>query len=144
MASRKKNVLRRRKTFRAKPTNLPKLKRPELGNFLNRSHPPFLKLAYAGFLIGIATIVFVILFRNNLPPEVPLFYGSPRGQDQLSPELGLLIPSLISITIVFVNTTLAHLTKDDFLAKTLIVASFIAILFSTITTLKIVFLVGSI
>lgn len=103
---------------------------------------PFAKLILASFVLNIATIAFVLLSRNRLPPLVPLFYGQV-GEEQLSSSYELVLPSIISFSSMVINLGLSWILQDEFLRKTLILASVISVFFATITTLKITFLVGS-
>ena len=105
---------------------------------------PLKKYVVAFFALGIATILTVVLLRERfLPNQVPLFYGLPEGEEQLSSSLGLVVPNLISITILLINVLISLFTKDEFLKKTLIITGFVAISFATITTIRIILLVGS-
>lgn len=104
---------------------------------------PFKKLIYTSLVLNIVTIALVLLVKNRLPPEVPLFYGRPIGGEQLGTSISLTIPGLVSLFIVLMNLGIATFLEDDFLRKTLILAGVASVFFSTITTFKIVFLVGS-
>jgi len=104
---------------------------------------PFKKLVVASLLLNILTSVFVLTIKNRLPPEVPLFYGLPIGEGQLATSISLVIPAVISSLIIVINVALTPFLQEDFLKKTLILAATVSALFSAITTIKIVFLVGS-
>lgn len=104
---------------------------------------PFKKLAFASLLISCATIVLVILLRKFLPPEVPLFYGRPKGEEQLATSFSLIIPSLVSFSILVLNSVVSLFLEDEFLRKALVLAGVSIVFFSTITTIKIFLLVGS-
>jgi hypothetical protein len=106
--------------------------------------PPFLRLLYISLLINVASIIGIILVKNILPPELPLFYGLPEGEEQLTKTLGLAIAPAISLSIVLINSAIAYLQVDEFLKKTLIVAGFCVSIFSLVTTIQIVLLVGNI
>ncbi len=93
--------------------------------------------------ISIATILLVLIFQKILPPQIPLFYGLPRGEQQLAKTQALVIPSLLSLTVIIVNYTLSLFIDDDFIKKALVFTSIVSVFFSTITTIKIFFLVGS-
>lgn len=104
---------------------------------------PLIKVSYLGVGISFLSILFVLLGRNNLPPEVPLFYGLAKGEEQLVKTMALAIPSVSSIIIISINTTLSYFLKNNLLQKTLVLAGLAASIFTTITTIKIIFLVGS-
>lgn len=92
---------------------------------------------------NILTILIVLVAQGHLPPQVPLYYGLAEGEEQLSSPLGLIIPSGLSLGILLVNTALTSVIKNDFLQKILVLASFAVTVFSVITTVKIILLVGS-
>ncbi len=104
---------------------------------------PFKDFVGLAFLINIIVIALVVLIQRFLPPRIPLFYGLPEGEEQLVSSLSLIIPSLASLIIMIMNIILSYFLKNEFLKKFLIITAIGAGLFSTITTIKIVSLVGS-
>lgn len=104
---------------------------------------PLKNYILTGGVIDLLTAVFVLFAQNRLPPQVPLFYGLPLGEDQLAKPIFLLVPAILSCLIILANLLLAHLVKDDFLKKAFAVASFASAIFAAITTCKIIFLVGN-
>jgi hypothetical protein len=104
---------------------------------------PLIRIVYISVGLCVTTAIAIITLQHNLPPEVPLFYGLAEGEGQLSTSLGLITPSAVSLTIIFINTALATIFTNRFLQQTLIATGFIAALFSTITTAKIILLIGS-
>ena len=105
-------------------------------------YPLRLRLLQAS-IVSIITIAGVIILRGFLPPQLPLFYGLPKGEQQLTSSINLVIPSLISLGIIVINYSLSTLLEDDFLKKALVLTAIVCVFFSTITTIKIFFLVGS-
>ena len=104
---------------------------------------PFRKWVYASFVVNLVVIVFVLIVRRWLPPQVPLFYGMAEGEGQLAPSIFLAIPAIAAILVTALNIVLAHTLKDTFIKRALIVAGLAATFLATITVVKIVFLVGS-
>jgi len=104
---------------------------------------PLKKVLYLSLTLSILNLAIVLVTQNNLPPEVPLYYGLPEGPEQLSSSLELTIPSIVSIITIIVNTTLALFIKNKFLQQTLILTSFAVSIFSSITVTKIILLVGN-
>ena len=101
---------------------------------------------YLIFAFGLTafSILIVLLAKTKfLPPEVPLFYGEAQGEAQIGKSLGLTIPSLISLFIIVINLLISFIVKDEFLKRVLILASLACAIFSTITTIKIILLIGS-
>ena len=107
------------------------------------SKTPMTRVLYFSILISILTISLVLFIQGNLPPEIPLFYGFAEGEEQLSSPMGLLLPSICALTIVIVNTILILNLKNELLQKSLVVASFATTIFSFVTTVKIILIVGS-
>jgi len=95
-------------------------------------------------LINFLVVVFIFFVMSKLPPVIPLFYGSPEGETQLAPQTFLFIPPLICLVITLVNSMISRLLKDEFLQKVLIGAIYTTTILSTITVVKIVFLIGNI
>ena len=108
------------------------------------SKVPFAGFVLASFAINILIILLVVALGSFLPPEIPLLYGLPEGQDQLVSTYYLAIPALVSLVITIVNIILGIIISDSLSKKALILISLVITLFSTITTIKIIFLVGSI
>ena len=109
----------------------------------SKSGIPFVKLVYVSVLINISIILLIVLLRNKIPPEAPLFYGLARGERQLTTTIGLTIPSIISLTIIIINTVISYIIDSDYLKKVLIITGIASTLLSAITTIKIFLLVGT-
>jgi hypothetical protein len=104
---------------------------------------PQRRLAYFSILLSILTIAVVFIAKGHLPPEVPLYYGLPISEEQMVPAIELTLPSIFAIALISLNILLALIINDKFLRHTLIVAGFAVSFFATVTTIKIVYLVGS-
>lgn len=104
---------------------------------------PLKKVVYSCVVLILVSLASALIFQRNLPPEIPLFYGLAEGPEQLSNSLGLVIPSILSLVFLIINASLTFFVENNFLKQTLIIVAFAAALFSTITTFKIIFLVGS-
>lgn len=104
---------------------------------------PLVNYFYASVSISLLTIAVSLLSTTFLPPQVPLFYGAAEGEGQLVSSLGLAIPGAFSLLLSVFNTSISLAVSDKFLQKILVVTSLPVSLFALITTLKIIFLVGS-
>jgi len=104
---------------------------------------PFRKWVSLALVVNVSIVLAIFLFKRFLPPEVPLFYGLPKGQEQLGNIFLLALPCTISLGIIFLNILVGFWVKDNFLLKSLVLSGLIMVFFSAITTLKIIFLVGS-
>jgi len=105
---------------------------------------PFGQFLIYGISINLILIILIFIFRNNLPPQIPLFYGLPEGEEQLASSLTLALPSLLSLIILLLNLGLSFIIQEEFIKRALILSSLLVALFSLITTFKIFFLVGNI
>lgn len=103
----------------------------------------FKKAVAAFFLLNLATMLLVVLLKTKLPPQIPLYYGLARGEEQLAETLYLTLPSFVSLAILVLNLVVSFALDDEYLSKTLTISGLAAILLATITTVKIIFLVGS-
>ncbi len=59
-----------------------------------------------------------LAINNNLPPQIPLFYSRPWGEEQLSPKWGLFIPLAATVALTFlVNFVILPRNKDRILGS---------------------------
>jgi hypothetical protein len=98
----------------------------------------------ASWIINLTIIIFSLLIQKRLPPQIPIFYGLPQGEAQLSSPIGILIPSASSLIFVLLSLFLINIIKDEFIKKTLVIAGLTTAIFASITVVKIIFLVGQI
>jgi len=105
------------------------------------------KVAYRNYfltaiIINLGILLSLILLKSLLPPLVPLFYGRPAGEAQLTNTFGLLIAPGASLLMTLLNLCLSLWAKDGFIKKILAVSAVIISVLSAITITKIVLLVG--
>ena len=96
----------------------------------------------AAIIINAAVALSLVLLRSFLPPLVPLFYGHPVGEAQLTNTLGLFIVPGVSLLITMLNLCASLWVKDDFLKKLLAISAIVISALTAITITKIIFLVG--
>lgn len=97
------------------------------------------------FLIIVFSLLLIAAKWSSLPPELPLFYSRPWGQEQLAKKFFIFILPLASLTIFFLNSILAkYLFKknEDFLFKACFSSSLVFSLLCTISLIKIIFLIS--
>lgn len=107
---------------------------------LNKINPLF---TYS-FVVSLVGIAVGLVAQFILPPEVPLFYGLPQTENQLASPIWIVLPSLIALVITLLNGSSTLKMHDNYLKKVLATTSIFCSLLAVITTLKIIFLVGSI
>ncbi len=103
---------------------------------------PFKNFVAAAFLLNIIVILIVLILQNFLPPQVPLFYGLPEGEEQLVSSLMLIVPSAASLLILVINLSISYFLKEDFFKKILVITAIGITIFSLVTTIKIILLIS--
>ena len=103
---------------------------------------PFTNIVYFSMALNIINLLFVFLVQKRLPPEIPLFYGLAKGNEQIALSIQLMYPPSFSLSILIVNIIISSFIKN--LQKTLILTSLFIATLAVIATLKIFLLVGRI
>ena len=98
-------------------------------------------------LLGLQ-ILLILFFWRKLPPEIPLFYSRPWGEEQLANSWSLFILPSLTIIVFLINFSFSYLVKKYFpekeeklLLKILEVTNIFFSISCLITLIKIVFLV---
>lgn len=94
-------------------------------------------------LFGLTSLILIILKRPGLPPQVPLFYSRPWGEEQLASKDHLFLIPITILGILIANLLLAGLLwkKSQFITKILIGLALICSFLIALTLIKIIFLV---
>lgn len=114
---------------------------------MKRSYNPTNLAIRISFLLAITQVGLVVLFRQQLPPEVPIFYSRPWGESQLADARWLVILPAVSFIVSLGNLAAAKLVEKKFESKTTIAAQimiFFAPVFSFLclyTLIRIILLV---
>ncbi len=96
----------------------------------------------AAIIVNIVTALLILILKQNLPPLVPLLYGRPAGEAELTVTAGLFIAPGVALIVTFLNLFISFWVKDDFLKKILAISSIVISSLMAITIIKIIFLVG--
>jgi hypothetical protein len=104
---------------------------------------PFKNTLIFFFLFNLVLIIIILLIQNMLPPQIPLFYGLAEGEEQLVFRIWLILPSLVTLLVMIINSLIAFTAKDVFIKKSLIVSLLALSILTITTTFKIAFLVGN-
>lgn len=110
---------------------------------IKKAKIPYKKEVGIALIINLVVVLTAGLLVFRLPPQIPLLYGLPEGEEQLVPSWCIIVPNLTSLLIIVLNSVLSNSVKDNYLKKILIFSGFASTFFATITTLKIFFLVGN-
>lgn len=109
--------------------------------FSRLHYPKLIGLALAVDVVGIGIVIF--LSSKYLPPQLPLFYGRSRGEEQLAAPILLIVPLLVSLVIVFLNSIASIFLSGEFIKKVLIITALVVNLFCLVTLTKVILLVGA-
>ena len=113
----------------------------ELGNFWQR--PTNRRLFLFSSLFIIFQIITIVFYIDNLPPQLPLFYSLPWGQDQLvSPKYLYLLPLTSLLVLLGDVFFILFLAKQKLLSLVLLISSLSFCFFSTFTLIKIINLIS--
>ena len=95
------------------------------------------------FLFTFVSLLFFLWRTRFLPPEVPLWYSRPWGQDQLAHPLWLLMLPTGSLLWYGLNLVIATYVTAEYLIFTqvLFLTSLLASFLASVTLIKILFLV---
>ncbi|KKS77314.1 MAG: hypothetical protein UV74_C0013G0584 [Candidatus Woesebacteria bacterium GW2011_GWB1_43_14] len=104
---------------------------------------PFFETIIIIIIINLALLVFGIIAQKVLPPQIPLFFGKPFGEEQLANSIFIIIPAAISLIITIINMFLIKIISDEFIQKTLVAGALLATVLSMITSIKIILLIGN-
>jgi len=58
-------------------------------------------------LLIFLSLIFIALNWQRLPPQVPLFYSRPWGEDQLAPKIAIFLLPASSVGVFLINFLLA-------------------------------------
>lgn len=95
------------------------------------------------FGLTVLSLVIFLARYSILPPEVPLWYSKPWGQEQLAHPLWLLVLPAGGLIWYLVDLTIATYITHEYLIFTqvLFLSSFLVSLLSTFSLVRILFLV---
>jgi len=95
-------------------------------------------------ILIIILISFPFFKWESLPPQIPLFYSRPWGQDQLAPKILIFLLPAVSFVVFLLNSLLVKwLFKKagDLLVKTSFLVSLAISFLCLFSLFKIVFLI---
>ncbi|RLC35638.1 hypothetical protein DRH14_00305 [Candidatus Shapirobacteria bacterium] len=94
------------------------------------------------FLLIVVQPVLIFYYKNQLPPQVPLFYSLPWGACQLANQSFLFLLPVFSLLVLLFNTLLATFfnIKSLLLSHILNISSLLFAIFSLFALSQIIFL----
>jgi len=90
-------------------------------------------------------LLFIFIFKaNRLPPQIPLFYSKPEGEEQIADTLMIFLLPLSSFFFTVINNLIftRYFSEDKFILKVIYYVDLLIILFTTFIFLRILFLVS--
>ncbi len=102
------------------------------------------KLSSASIITNfIVTLPLFLFFWRHFPPQVPLWYSKPWGNERLVPPLFLLIPVAVSALIYGMNIFVANkfATDHPMFARVLFLTSALISIISMIIVVRVIMLV---
>ena len=95
-------------------------------------------------LLILSSIGFLVIKFGDLPPQVPLYFSLPWGENQLAPASSLFFMPTFSIVIAILNNLLAAIMVNSqvLFARLLVIFSLIFSIFTAISVFNIVALVA--
>lgn len=104
---------------------------------------PLIKnLLFTGAGVLLAGIIIIFVFWTKLPPQIPLYFSRPWGEEQLAKPIFVFLPLALSFVFLLLNLIFARLAAgNDFLKKVLILGATATAVLATITIIRIIFLV---
>lgn len=95
-------------------------------------------------IVILCQIAILFVRFNSLPPQIPLFFSLPWGQQELSPASFILFLPGLSLAILLLNNFLAifFLKSSQLFSRLLIIISLICSIFAAIAIYQIVTLVS--
>lgn len=123
--------------------NKPKFSRttPNRKAIFDKKNIGYLYTTLVLFFLNVVFLIVIILISKTLPPQVPLYYGLPRGEEQLVSPISMVAPIILSLLFIILNNIIAYFTEILFLKKVLIFGSYFVSLLSIVTVVNIIFLI---
>jgi hypothetical protein len=112
-----------------------------LGNiWFNKVIAAQIRVALVFIVIQLGMIIFAY---PKLPPQIPLFFSRPWGEQQLVQPILIIVLPILSLVFLITNSLTASmfLDKDVFLSQLLTFGAVLFAAFSTIALVKIILLV---
>lgn len=107
------------------------------------SHKKIKTAVRVSFILPLFSFLILAFFWKKLPPQVPLFYTKPWGEEQLAKDFFLwLLPSL-SLILTLINLRIASLLYKDqpFLSYLIVWGNVTICLLSAITLIRILLII---
>ena len=100
-----------------------------------------LRISLVFFLISVGLIFWQY---GNLPPEVPLFYGKPWGEAQLTNPLGLMFLPGVSLLVLLTNGFLGGLVFKTYklLSRMLLIVAALVGFLASFSLIRILILIA--
>lgn len=104
---------------------------------------PLRMVLHFSLILNVLIILVGLISRAFIPPEIPILYGFPQGESQIANSFFIILPASIALLLTLLNSIIALKSDGIFIKKSLILSTFAISLLAAVTTIKIIFLIGS-
>jgi hypothetical protein len=113
-------------------------------NFFTLSDKILVTIVALGLTMVLLSVLSLIIKWQNLPPQVPLFYSKPWGNEQLATKTLLWFLPTLSVVIWLIDLLLIRtlLKNDEFLSRILAIFGVLSAILISFTLVKIILQVG--
>lgn len=99
-------------------------------------------LLFAGIGVLLIGILAAVVFWTKLPPQIPLYFSRPWGEEQLAKPVFIFLPLVLSSIFLSLNLIFARVgVESDFLRKVLILGAAATAFLATTTIVRIILLI---
>ena len=107
------------------------------------SHKQIKTAVRIGFILPIFSFLILTFFWKKLPPQVPLFYTKPWGEEQLAKNFFLWMLPSFSLILTLINLRIASLFYNarSFLSYLIVWGNVTVCLLATITLIRILLII---
>ena len=90
------------------------------------------------FLCILGQTSLILTATEKLPPQIPLFYSKPWGEQMLAPSFFIWILPITTLTLFVINFLISKLLQNLFLIRSLFITSAVIAIFVLYNTTKII------
>ncbi|OGD62349.1 hypothetical protein A2160_03815 [Candidatus Beckwithbacteria bacterium RBG_13_42_9] len=101
-----------------------------------------LSIKFTLIFLGLSWLI-LVLFWHKLPPQVPLLYSRPWGEDQLLAKPFILILPGLATLLTLINLRLASILfqKERFLSQSIVWLNVLVVILSITTLIRILLII---
>jgi hypothetical protein len=95
-------------------------------------------------IVLLCQVAILFIRFNSLPPQIPLYYSLPWGEQELAPVSSIFILPALSVIILLLNNILAvfFLKSNQLFSRILVIISLVCSFFAAVALFQIINLVS--